>query len=45
MALAPEQRELLARVSDGLAALNGVAAVALGGSHAAGTAHAGSLSR
>ena len=42
MALAPEQRELLARVSDGLASVRGVVAVALGGSHAAGTAHAGS---
>ncbi len=37
-----EHEALLARVSEGLAQIPGVAAVALGGSHAAGTARAGS---
>lgn len=40
--LAPEQEALLARLTAGLAAVDGVVAVALGGSYAAGTAHAGS---
>ncbi|MCP5056005.1 MAG: nucleotidyltransferase domain-containing protein [bacterium] len=38
VSLTPEQETLLARVTDGLARVEGVAAVALGGSHAAGTA-------